>query len=208
MPHLARPKVAAKPTDADEDSSAAMSQTRGTSSVRIPKKSQGKSVANPTRYDTLRELSRGIIEQDPQDPTKGGIKDRLAIVQQYGLLTSDGKPAPSVRIKFDRCLVDKDTQLEEATGCQVALVRGTNSSKDYEEKFLAHGWDGQYAGMCTIHVTAEVAEILAGKTTTEQHEWLRDPSTLANYQHYVIDGAHRVELGIANASNPVMTQGP
>ena len=202
----ARESETANAVDSGEAKSQELNPSkRGRPTTKIPKKSNKGSNQDPlTRYDLLRELSKGIIAADP---LSGGVKDRGKILEQYGLRTAAGNRAATVRIKFGLCLVDKDEVMEAATGCQVALVRGTTSSKDYTDKFVNYGWDGQYAGMSTIHVTEKVADVMLKMTLVEQHAWLLDPRTHETYAHYIIDGAHRVELGLEHQAKDVMKNG-
>ena len=187
-------------TDANDK----IAQTSSTQSKASGKKKKKPIVDKMNRYEELRLMSDGIIHEDPE---QGGIKDRTAIIERFGLRDANDAIAPSVRISFSQCLVDKDADMEEATGCQVALVRGTTSTQEYKEKFLENGWDGQYAGMATIHVTPEVVKILGQKSAREQDAWLLLPNTLAKYMHYIIDGAHRVELGVEHAEEKAMQRG-
>ena len=181
-----------------------LSQAISTQAKEPLKKKKKMSSEKINRYEELRVMSDGIIQEDAE---QGGIRDRAAIIERFGLRDANNAIAASVRISFLRCLVDKDADMEEATGCQVALVRGTTSTQEYQEMFLENGWDGQYAGMATIHVTPEVAKILGQKSAAEQDAWLLLPSTLASYQHYIIDGAHRVELGLQHSEEKAMERG-
>ena len=181
-----------------------LSQNSSTQAKEPLKKKKKMSNEKINRYEELREMSDGIIQEDPE---QGGIKDRGAIIERFGLRDANNAIAASVRISFLRCLVDKDADMEEATGCQVALVRGTTSTPDYKEKFLENGWDGPSAGMATIHVTPEVVKILGQKSPREQDAWLLLPNTFATYMHYIIDGAHRVELGLEHLEDKAMHRG-
>jgi hypothetical protein len=148
------------------------------------------------RYAILREMSGGIIEDDQRG--RNPCKTRKDVMDKYALKDSNGKPLATVRIKYAMCYIDKDDKIKAAIGSEVGLVRGTVSTADFVASFLKHGWESQYAGICTIHVTEEVAGILSKMTLAEQTAWLSHPDTLAKYPQYIIDGAHRVELGGEN----------
>jgi hypothetical protein len=147
------------------------------------------------RYEMLREQSAGVIEMDRRG--KNPCKTRKDVMDKYALVDAAGNQLPSVRIKYAMCHIDKDEVIRAAIGSDVGLVRGTLSTAEFVKSFLAHGWVSQYAGICCIHVTPEVAAILSKMTIAEQNAWLSHPDTLANYPQYIIDGAHRVELGTA-----------
>jgi hypothetical protein len=166
--------------------------------TKIDKKLKSQPTKETHRYATLREMSGGIIEEDKR--LKNPCKTRKDVIEKYALKDINGIKLPAVRINYRMCLVDKDEKMKATVGSEVGLVRGTVSNTDFIAAFLKHGWDAQLAGVCTIHVTEDVAEILAKMTLREQTDWLSLPETLRDYKHYIIDGAHRVELGLEKFS--------
>jgi hypothetical protein len=156
-------------------------------------KKTGKSKQN--RYEALRVMSQGLIEADKGE--RQNFRKRQEILRAYEVPMPDGSPPTNVRIKYGKCYIDKDDEMQELTGCEVGLVRGMDSIGAFVDVFKAEGWDAQMSGLCTIHVTDEVWLIMRNMTRDEQNAWLRLPTTLLKYVHYIIDGAHRVEIGFA-----------
>ncbi len=124
-------------------------------------------------------MSAGVIEVDRR--SRNPCKTRKDVMDKYALRDASGNQLPSVRIKYAMCHIDKDEVIKVAIGSDVGLVRGTLSTAEFVKSFLAHGWESQYAGICCIHVTAEVAALMSKIDLAEQTAWLSHPDTLAKY---------------------------
>ena len=165
---------------------------------KLKKKAKGKKQkvgkTKENRYEHLRILAKGIIEADKGENQK--IRKRQEILRMYEVPMPDGSPTTTDRVQYGKCYIDKDDEMQELTGCEIGLVRGMDSICAFIEEFKAEGWDAQMSGLCTIHVTQEVRAIMNQMSRKEQDAWLRLPATLLKYDHYIIDGAHRVEIGI------------
>ena len=135
----------------------------------------------------------GVIKPDLGDLR--GEKKRETIMNDHRLRDAEGKFMGTKFIQFNKCMIVHDAETEAELGMEIGLVRPTCSAGNYQQTFIQLGWDAQFAGIACIHMTAEIAKILNDMALYDQHVWLGRRETLDQYDHFIIDGAHRVTLG-------------
>ena len=94
-PDYVPPKnLQAKATTNANDKLSQASSTQAKEPINKKKKMSSEKI---NRYEQLRVMSDGIIQEDAE---QGGIRDRAAIIERFGLRDANNAIAASVRISF------------------------------------------------------------------------------------------------------------
>jgi hypothetical protein len=93
---------------------------------------------------------------------------KTSIMGKYGVCLVPGT-LTQVKIPYKNCHIPNNKAISDELGMLVGLVRGVESTKEFQEEFVRTGWDAGFSGVATIVLTEEVrtcAQTKACRTTS------------------------------------------